>query len=84
MGLEASQTEDPLNQALQSANHYGLRDYGAVMEETCSQCFIPLTCNYGLEALASRFPQCKCSELHAKQVARQVLIIIIINIINIK
>ena len=32
MGLEASQTEDPLNQAPQPANHYG-----AVMEETCSQ-----------------------------------------------
>ena len=41
MGLEALQTEDPLNQAPQPANHYG-----AVMEETCSQCFTPLiTCN---------------------------------------
>ena len=32
MGLEASQTEDPLNQAPQPANHYG-----AVTEETCYQ-----------------------------------------------
>ena len=40
MRLEVSQTEDPLDQAPQPANHYG-----AVMEETCSQCFTPLTCN---------------------------------------
>ena len=39
MGLEveASQTQDPLDQASQPANHYG-----AVMDETCSQCFTPL------------------------------------------
>jgi len=40
MGLEESQTEEPLNQAPQPANHYS-----PVMEETCSQCFTPLTCN---------------------------------------
>ena len=40
MGLEVSQTEDPLNQAPQPANQYR-----AVMEETCTQCFTPLTCN---------------------------------------
>ena len=36
MGLEASQTEDPLNQAPQPANHYG-----AVMEETCTHALLP-------------------------------------------
>ena len=40
MDLEASQIEDPLNQAPQPANHYG-----AMTEETCYQCFTPLTCN---------------------------------------
>ena len=40
MNLEASQKEDPLNQAPQPANHYG-----ATTEETCYQCFTPLTCN---------------------------------------
>ena len=40
MDLEASQTEDPLNQPPQPANHYE-----AVTEETCYQCFTPLTCN---------------------------------------
>ena len=42
MDLEASQIEDPLNQAPQPANHY---HYGAMTEETCFQCFTPLTCN---------------------------------------
>ena len=40
MDLEASQKEDPLNQAPQPANHYG-----AMTEESCSQCFIPLISN---------------------------------------
>ena len=40
MDLEASQIEDPVYQAPQAANHYG-----ATTEETCSQCFTPLTCN---------------------------------------
>ena len=40
MDLEASQIEDPVYQAPQPANHYG-----ATKEETCSQCFTPLTCN---------------------------------------
>ena len=40
MGLEVSQTEDPLNQAPQPGMHYG-----ASMEETCTQCFTPLSCN---------------------------------------
>tara|TARA_B100001175_G_C19051022_1_gene422024 strand:+ start:116 stop:412 length:297 start_codon:yes stop_codon:yes gene_type:complete len=40
MDLEASQIEDPLNQAPQPANHYG-----AMTEESCYQCFTPLTCN---------------------------------------
>ena len=40
MDLEASQIEDPVYQAPQPANHYG-----ATTEETCSQCFTPLTCN---------------------------------------
>ena len=40
MDLEASQIEDPVHQAPQAANHYG-----ATTEETCSQCFTPLTCN---------------------------------------
>ena len=38
--LEASQIEDPLNQAPQPANHYG-----AMTEEPCYQCFTPVTCN---------------------------------------
>ena len=40
MDLEASQKEDPLNQAPQAANHYG-----AMTEESCYECFTPLTCN---------------------------------------
>ena len=41
MDLEASQVEDPVQQAPQPANHYG-----ASTEETCcSQSFTPLTCN---------------------------------------
>ena len=40
MGLEVSQTEDPLNQAPQPGMHYG-----ASMEETCTQWFTPLSCN---------------------------------------
>ena len=40
MDLEASQIEDPVYQTPQPANHYG-----ATTEETCSQCFTPLTCN---------------------------------------
>ena len=40
MDLEASQIEDPVCQTSQAANHYG-----ATTEETCSQCFTPLTCN---------------------------------------
>ena len=61
MALEASQTEDPLNQPPHPANHYG-----AVTEETCYQCFTPLTCNQGIEAVVSRLFQRKRSELHAK------------------
>ena len=37
MDLEALQMEDPSNQAPQPANHYGLRGYGAMTEETCYQ-----------------------------------------------
>ena len=41
MNMEASQVEDPVQQAPQPANHYG-----ASTEETCySQRFTPLTCN---------------------------------------
>ena len=40
MDLEASQIEDPVYQAPQPANHYGV-----TTEETCSQCFTPLACN---------------------------------------
>ena len=40
MDIEASQIEDPVYQAPRPANHYG-----ATTEETCSQCFTPLTCN---------------------------------------
>ena len=40
MDLEASQIEDPLIQAPQPANHYGV-----MTGETCYQCFTPLTCN---------------------------------------
>ena len=40
MGLEVSQTEDPLSQAPQPGVHYG-----ASNEETCTQCFTPLSCN---------------------------------------
>ena len=42
--LEALQTEDLLNQAPQPANHYG-----TLSQETCYQCFTPLT--YNLESV---------------------------------
>ena len=38
--LEVSQIEDHINQAPQPANHYG-----AVLQETCDQCFTSLSCN---------------------------------------
>ena len=40
MNLEVSQIEDHINQAPQPTNHYG-----AVPQETCYQCFTPLSCN---------------------------------------
>ena len=50
--LEVSQTEDPVNQVSQPR-----MQYGASMEETCTQCFTPLSCNLGLVALASHTSQ---------------------------
>ena len=41
MDLDASQIEDPVYQAPQPANYYG----ATTTEESCSQCFTPLTCN---------------------------------------
>ena len=52
MGLAVSQTEDLLSQAPQPGVHYG-----ASNEETCTQCFTPLSCNQGLGALASHISQ---------------------------
>ena len=40
MNLEVSQIEDHINQAPQPVNHYG-----AVLQETCDQCFSSLPCN---------------------------------------
>ena len=41
MNLEVSQTEDHINQAPQPTNHYG----AVSPQETCYQCFTPLSCN---------------------------------------
>jgi len=40
MNLEVSQIEHHINQAPQPANHYGTSS-----QETCYQCFTPLSCN---------------------------------------
>ena len=61
MDLEASQIEDPVYQAPQPANHYG-----ATKEETCNQCFTPLTCNEGIEVVALRLFLCKRPQLYVK------------------
>ena len=46
MNLEVSQIEEHINQAPQPVNHYG-----AVLQETCDQCFPSLPCNEGFEAV---------------------------------